>query len=66
MGDEPAYFKTIRLCSIKAALSNTIAVEINTVLRPHPVCNDCNGYAISGPGRRNGYHAREFAGSAHD
>jgi hypothetical protein len=34
MGDELAYFKTIRLWSIMAALSNTIAVAINTILRP--------------------------------
>jgi hypothetical protein len=31
MGDEPAQFKTIRLCSIKAAQSNTIAVMINRI-----------------------------------
>jgi tripartite-type tricarboxylate transporter receptor subunit TctC len=34
MGDEPAYFKTIRLCSITAAVSNTIAVVINRISRP--------------------------------
>jgi hypothetical protein len=31
MGDERAQFKTIRLCSIKAALSNTIAVVVNRI-----------------------------------
>jgi hypothetical protein len=33
MGDELAYFKTIRLCSITAALSNTIAVVIIRIAR---------------------------------
>jgi len=34
MGDELAYFKTIRLCSITPALSNTMAVVINRISRP--------------------------------
>src|SRR5260370_29812810 len=34
MGDELAHFKTIRLCSITAALSNTIAVVVNRISRP--------------------------------
>jgi hypothetical protein len=33
MGDELAYFKAIRLCSITAALSNTIAVVTNRISR---------------------------------
>jgi hypothetical protein len=33
MGDMPAHFKTIRLCSITPVLSNTIAVVINSFSR---------------------------------
>jgi hypothetical protein len=33
MGDELAYFKAIRLCSIMATLSNTITVVINGISR---------------------------------
>jgi hypothetical protein len=36
MGDELANFKTIRLCSISTALSNTIAVALNSNSRRPP------------------------------
>jgi hypothetical protein len=41
MGGGLAYFKTIRLCSITAALSNTIAVAVNRISRSVPPSAQC-------------------------
>jgi hypothetical protein len=62
MGDEPAFFKTIRLCSIKAVLSNTITVVINRISPIAWLLHGCKlgaiRDAISGPGRRIGHRSR--------
>src|SRR5580704_1151167 len=49
MGDELAHFKTARLCSITTALSNTMAVVINSISR-------LAVRTIVRPCRRNGHH----------